>query len=374
MAEGSFRAVARVDLGSLRHNLREARRLAGPGVQIWPAVKADAYGHGLVPVALALQEERVEGFCVATVGEAALLASACPHIPRLVLGALLPGEIAALLETSSETVVCDLAFASDLSRAAASAGKVVDVHLKVDTGMGRLGVRPEQAVETALALDALPGIRLRGIMTHYPCSDEKDLSFSREQTARFARICDDVIRAIGRPLLRHAANSGAILGLPEGRFDAVRPGIMLYGSYPGPGAAPSAQLRPVMTLAARIVFLKDVPAGSTVSYGRTWVAKRPSRIATVSIGYGDGLPRRLSNNGFALVRGMEAPIAGRVCMDMTMLDVTDIPGVRVGEEAVFWGVQRESVLRCDELAWRLGTIPYELTCQVTARVPRVHLR
>lgn len=374
VAEGSFRAVARVDLGSLRHNLREARRLAGPGVQIWPAVKADAYGHGLVPVALALQEEGVEGFCVATVEETALLASACPDTPRLVLGALLPDEIAALLETSSQTVVCDLAFASDLSRAAASAGRVVGVHLKVDTGMGRLGVRPEQAVETALALDALPGIRLQGIMTHYPCSDEEDLSFSREQTARFSRICDDVIGAIGRPLLRHAANSGAILGLPEGRFDAVRPGIMLYGSYPGPGASPSARLRPVMTLAARVVFLKDVPAGSTVSYGRTWVAKRPSRIATVSIGYGDGLPRRLSNNGLALVRGMEAPIAGRVCMDMTMLDVTDIPGVRVGDEAVFWGVQRESVLRCDELAWRLGTIPYELTCQVTARVQRVNLR
>ena len=371
---GPWRAVARVDTGALRHNLREARRLAGPGVQVWPAVKADAYGHGLEEVARVLEEEGVDGFCVATVEEAAELASVCPQTPRLVLGALLPDEIPGVIETLPEVLICDLAFAADLSRAARSAGRTVNVHLKVDTGMGRLGVRPEDAVPAAAALERLPGIRLRGIMTHYPCSDEEDLSFSREQTALFSRICDDVCGAIGRRLLRHAANSGAILGLPEARFDAVRPGIMLYGSYPGPGAARSADLRPVMTLAGRITFLKDVPPGTAVSYGRTWVARRPSRIATAGIGYGDGLPRRLSGNGYALVRGKRAPIAGRVCMDMTMLDVTDIPGVTVGDEAVFWGVQGGSVVRCDELAWRLGTIPYELTCQLTPRVRREHLR
>ncbi len=373
MERARGRAVARVDTAALRHNLREARRLAGPGVGVWPAVKADGYGHGLQIVAKALEEEGVDGFCVATVEEAASLAALCPGTPRLVLGALLPEDIPGLLETGAAAVVCDLAFAEELSRAAVSAGRRVEAHLKVDTGMGRIGVRPEQAVEAALALERLPGIRLQGIMTHYPCSDERDLSFSRRQTALFSSLCEDVRRALGRPLYRHAANSGAILGLPEARFDAVRPGIMLYGSYPGPDAARTADLRPVMTLAARITFLKDVPPGASVSYGRTWVADRLSRIATVSIGYGDGLPRRLSNNGKALVRGMEAPVAGRVCMDMTMLDVTGIPGVCVGDEAVFWGVQGDSVLRCDELAWELGTIPYELTCQVTARVPRAPL-
>lgn len=217
----------------------------------------------------------------------------------------------------------------------------------------------------------MPGLEIAGLMTHFPTSDDADLTFARAQAAVLPGLRDQLSEAVGRPLLLHAANSGAVLGLPEACFDTVRPGIMLYGAFPSPDAARTASLEPVMTLSARIVFIKTVPPGTTVSYGRTWTARRDSRIATVSIGYGDGLPRALSNRGFALVRGAPAPIAGRICMDAAMLDVTDIPDAACGDDAVFWGRQGDAVLRIEDVAAAIDTIPYELTCGVTARVPRV---
>ncbi len=211
-------------------------------------------------------------------------------------------------------------------------------------------------------------------MTHYACADSSDLRGAQRQTEVFAEVCRAAVARTGRPLMRHAANSAALIAMPQSRFDAVRPGIMLYGSYPSEALARAVELRAVMTLSAPVVFLKDVPAGTPISYGHTWTAKRPSRIATVAIGYGDGLPRRLSSGGSALVRGTSAPIAGRVCMDQTMLDVTDVPDVAVGDEAVFWGGQGDAEIRCDGVAWSIGTIPYELTCQVTPRVPRLYVQ
>lgn len=373
MASSAHRAKAVVDLAALQRNFREARRLAGPAVQVWPAVKANAYGHGAREAAESLIAAGADGFCVATPEEAAEIASMASGLPVLILGAFHPEDAQQIVTCGCEAAVVDTRSALQLSSVAGRAGHRVRVHLKVDTGMGRVGVVPGGAVQAAVAVSRMPGLDLAGLMTHFPTSDEPDLSVARTQIETLAGIGEQIRSALGRTLLLHAANSGALLALPEARFNAVRPGIMLYGAFPSPDAARSASLDPVMTLASRIVFLKTVPAGASVSYGRTWTAGRQSTIATVTIGYGDGLPRALSNRGYALVRGRRAPIVGRVCMDATLLDVTDIPGVALGDEAVFWGRQGDVLLHVEEAAVLAGTIPYELTCQVTARVPRVYV-
>lgn len=374
-ASGVFaRARAVIDLEALRHNFKQARRLAGSGVEIWPAVKANAYGHGAVQVTAALAEAGADGFCVATPMEAVEITSSAQGRSVLVLGVICPDEIPSVLECGAEVTIASLDLARRVSAQARAAGRTVHAHLKMDTGMGRIGFRPEEAADAAEAIDRLPGLALRGIMTHYACADSADLSNAQRQTEVFAEVSQAATARAGRPLLRHAANSAALLAMPQSRFDAVRPGIMLYGSCPSETLAGSADLRGVMTLSAPVVFLKDVLPGTPISYGHTWRAERPSRIATVAIGYGDGLPRRLSSAGSAVVRGTAAPIAGRICMDQTMLDVTDVPEVAVGDEAVFWGGQGHAGNRCDGVAWSIGTIPYELTCQVTPRVPRIYVQ
>lgn len=359
-----------MDLGALRRNFAEVRRLVG-GVSIWPAVKANAYGHGAVEVVRALAE--ADGFCVATVAEAEEIATLADGRPVLHLGAFHPEDVAGIVAGGFETAVVDVASASLLSREAGRLGRRARVHLKVDTGMGRVGMPAADVLVAARSISAMRGLEIVGLMTHFPTSDDADLTFARAQAALLPGLRDQLSEALGRPLLLHAANSGAVLGLPEACFDAVRPGIMLYGAFPSPEAARTAHLEPVMTLSARIVFIKTVSPGTTVSYGRTWTARRQSRIATVSIGYGDGLPRALSNTGHALVRGRPSPIVGRVCMDMTMLDVTDIPEAAPGDEAVFWGRRGDAVLSVSDVAAAVDSIPYELTCRVTGRVPRVYV-
>ena len=373
VAGSARRARAIIDLGAARHNLGEIRRLAGPDVKVMPAVKADAYGHGAVPLTRAFAQAGADGFCVATPEEGVEIREAAGGRPVLLLGITPPEDVPAIVESGVQVVAPDVRFAELLSRAAVAAGRTVGVHLKVDTGMGRIGVQADGAVELARMLEALPGLDLVGVMTHFPTSDSEDLTFARQQFGLFKRVCGDVCAAVGRGLLRHCANSGAILQMPEAHLDAVRPGIIVYGCYPSDVRPAGVALQPVMSLAARIVFLKDVPAGFSVSYGRTWRTERPSRIATVSIGYGDGLPRLLSSRGQAIVRGHLAPIAGRVCMDQTMLDVTDVEDVQMGDEVIFWGRGQDAVLPCEDVAALCGTIPYELTCGVAPRVPREYI-
>ncbi len=348
------------------------RGLVGPFCQIWPAVKANAYGHGACPVVRALVGEGADGFCVATPEEAEEIASCAQGRPVLLLGAFLEEDAEAAIASGAQSAVADVLQAKELSRAAVRLHKTVCVHLKIDTGMGRIGVRPESAAEAALAIDRMSGLRLAGLMTHFASADMADLSRAREQLRIFTDSSESIYRALGRKLILHCANSGAVLSLPHSNLSCVRPGIMLYGSFPSPECVRSADLQPVMTLRSRVVFLKDVSQGESVSYGHTWTAARPSRIATVSLGYGDGLPRRLSNRGVALIREQRAPIAGRVCMDQTMLDVTDIGGVELGDEVVFWGVQGGSELRLEEVAKQIEGSPYELMCSVASRVERVY--
>ena len=369
----SARSVARIHLDAIAANFGQVRHQVGASRQIWPAVKANAYGHGANPVVSTLVREGADGFCVATPEEAMEIRDAAGNKRIIVLGALEGRDINLVFESASEVIITDLSFARELSRKSVQRRKKTAVHLKLDTGMGRLGLQPELALQTADQLLKLEGLQLAGVMTHFPFADEPDQSFTREQIHTFSTISQQITHNMAQKPLLHCANSAAILAHPDAWLDAVRPGIIIYGSYPSRHLSASAKLLPAMTLAAKIVLVKEIEPGTTVSYGRTWTATRPSKIATVSIGYGDGLPRILSNNGEALVNGQLAPIAGRICMDLTMLDVTEIKDVSVGDQAVFWGDPETLAPSADEIADRLGTISYEMFCGVASRVPRTYL-
>lgn len=360
---------AEIDLGALRHNLRELRRRAG-GAEVMGIVKADAYGHGLEHVVPVLREEGVGHFAVARVSEGVRLRALGVTEPVLVLSAPLPGELPAYAAHGLEASVTSAAVAE----AVAAFGGGLRVHLEVDTGMHRLGVRPEEAAAVLRRLREAPGLEVAAVWTHFATADEAtaggaEPAFAREQLARFAEV---EAAAAGTPV--HIANSGGLLQVPasvEGRA-FVRPGGLLYGIPPSEAVAARADVRPVMRLVARVLHVQTVAPGETVSYGRTWRAERPTRIATLAAGYGDGLPRQLSNRGEVGLGGRRARIVGRVCMDLMMVEL-GAPGgpgaeVEVGDEAVLLGPGGPSAL---EVAAWAGTIAYAVPCGLTARVPRV---
>ena len=365
--------VAEINLDAIAFNLRRIRELVGPDVKICPAVKADAYGHGAIPVSRTVLDAGAEMLSVAFVEEAVELREAGIQAPILLLGCAFPDQIPEIVEHDITSTVCDLDFARSLSREAQSAGKRAKVHIKVDTGMGRIGMHPRDVLEFALGVSELPGVEIEGIFTHFPCADVDDLSFTRAQIEDFHAI-SEAVRSAGVPVpIRHAANSGAIINLPESYFEMVRPGIMLYGLYEGAFVGRKVELRQAMTLKTRIIFLKEMLPGETVSYGRTFRASRPTMVATLPIGYADGYNRLLSNKAHALVHGKRAPVIGRVCMDQTMLDVTGVPGVSAGDEVVLYGSQGGETIPISEIAALQGTLTYEVACAVGKRVPRVYV-
>jgi alanine racemase len=311
-------------------------------------------------------------FCVADVDEAVALADAGVRANFVVLSATLPEHAPALVAYACEPAVCTLEMAAALGGAAEKYGKLVAVHLKVDTGMGRLGIRPEEVLSFLDRCRDFPALRVRGLMSHFPRADEADKSYSLEQLARFRRVVE-MTRARGIEV-RHMANSAAIFDIPDSHFDAVRPGIAIYGLRPSLAlASPYAgDLKPVLEWKTRITFLKEVSAGVGLSYGHVFHTKRPSVIATVPIGYGDGLQRNLSNKLEVLVRGARCPQIGRITMDMSLIDVTPLRGqVRVGDEVVIIGRQGREEIAADELAAKLGTINYEVVTCISHRVPRL---
>jgi alanine racemase len=372
--------TASIDLAALRHNLLEVRRLAGSR-DVIAVVKADAYGHGAVAVSRALAAEGVTRFGVALVEEARTLRDAGIRGEVLVLGGFTGDQASEIVDLGVTATIFHPAHAAALSDAARRAGRVAPVHAKIDTGMGRLGFPVDEAPDAIASLTRLPGLRLDGVMTHFADADLADPAFAREQMARFDRVMAALhARGIVVPL-RHAANSAAVMavsrdgvvGLEAALYDAVRPGIMLYGCRPGPAVGPAVDLRPVLSLTTCIGLLKRVPSGTPISYGRTFVTRRPSLIAVLPIGYADGYPRALSNVGAVLVRGRRAPVAGRVCMDLTMVDVTEVPGVAEGDEVVVIGVQGDASMSAEDVAAAAGTIAYELLCGIGPRVPRRYL-
>lgn len=363
--------TAYIHLDRLTDNLRLLQALVGK-TAIWPVLKANAYGHDALIVAAHLVRSGCNTFCVADVEEAAALADAGVQATFVVLSATLPQHSEALVAYDCEPVVCTLEMIEALADAAEKARKRLSVHLKVDTGMGRLGIRPEQAVSFLRRCRDFPWLKVRGLMSHFPRADDTDKSYSLEQLARFRQV---VAATAGFGIeIRHMANSAAIFDLADSHFDAVRPGIALYGLPPSATIANRrvSALKPVLEWKSQITFLKEVPSGTGLSYGHAFHSRKTSMIATVPIGYGDGLARNLSNALEVLVRGARCPQVGRITMDMSLIDVTALGAqVEPGDEVVVIGQQGNEQITAEELAAKLGTINYEIVTCISHRVPRV---
>lgn len=377
-----IRAV--IDLEAVGSNVQRLRRLARPEALLMAVVKADGYGHGAAAVARTALAHGAAWLGVARLEEGEALRREGIDAPILVFGPTPLEAAERLVSHALRQSVSSLEAAAAYAAAARRRGGRIILHLKVDTGMGRLGLLPAAlaapgAVDPlgaafrreATAIARLSGAVLEGVFTHFAAADAPDLASARAQLALFEEIIAGLAAEGLHFALRHAANSAALIALPEAHFDLVRPGIALYGLPPSPDVdVARLGLAPAMTLATGIVHLKRVPAGFAVSYGMTYRTAAPTWVATVAAGYADGYRRACSSNGAMLVRGLRAPVIGRVCMDLTMLDVGHIPGVAVGDEAVIFGRQGTAEIAASELARTLGTIPYEIVCGVGARVPR----
>ncbi|MDE2490493.1 MAG: alanine racemase [Elusimicrobia bacterium] len=355
---------AEVDRGALIRNLRRIRARLKPGVKVMFVVKANAYGHGAPECARAAEAARAADWLgVSSVEEGIALRDAGVRLPVLILGSLYPFEsVLAAVAYGLTPIVASLESARRVAEAAERLKRRLDVHVKVDTGMGRIGVRPEAAPELVRRLSASRSVRVQGLYTHLARADE-DAAFTARQLKAFRRVVAELAREGLRPPIVHAANSAGALRFPAARFDLVRPGLAAYGLWPG--------FEPALSLKSKIVFLKTLPKGATVSYGGAWRARRVSRVATLPIGYGDGYPRALSNRARVVVGGRRCPVVGRVTMDQTMVDVTGVPSARVGDDATLIGRQGRAEVPASELARLCGTIPYETVTALSPRVPRV---
>jgi alanine racemase len=370
-----------VDLDTLDRNLDAIRRDIGAEREILLVIKADGYGHGAVEVARAAAAQGVRQVGVATLHEGIQLRVAGITVDIWVLSPLLESEIALALAHGLEPTLPSLDFARALSGAAQAAGRPVRVHVEVDTGMGRTGIDATEAVDFLTAVAALPGLRVGSVYTHFPDADADELSFARQQVARFHEVLSALDALDLTPPLVHAANSAGTLRLPEGRFTLVRPGLAAYGVAPPHAKETPAgrELRPVMSFRARLVQVRRVRAGRPISYGRTFVTARDSVIGVVPVGYGHGYSWLCSNRGAMLVGGARAPIVGRVTMDLTMLDLTDIAAAgprppQPGDPVVLFGSRNGAAIPIEELAGWSETLPYEVLCTIGKRVTRVYLR
>ena len=397
-------AWVEVDLSAIRANVDAIARFIGPRTGVLGVVKADGYGHGLVPVARAVLAGGARMLAVAIPEEVAQLRAAGLDTPVLIMGCSLPDQAGQIIDLQASAVVSYPAAAQALADAARARGTHARVHVKVNTGMGRVGVRWDEAVAFIRTVAAMPGIEVEGIMTHFATADYEDQTSARTQLARFSDVLEGAAVYGVRPRYRHCANSAALTFLPESLFDLVRPGLVIYGIPPVPLAAdippetgyaglhtPTKRvdyarerteatrdryvpfaLRPALSLKARVVQVNALPAGDAVGYGLTYRTARASRFALLPLGYADGLARALSNRGWALLHGQRARIAGRVSMDQTILDITDIPEVAVNDVAVLIGRQGDLAISAWEVGLAMGSIAYEALVNLGARLPRVY--
>ena len=371
----AYRCWAEVDLGALRNNLVWIRHRVGPDVKIMTVVKADAYGHGLRQIAALLMQSGTDVFGVANLGEARAIRSVGRGWPILMLGACLPDEVAAAVRDDVMVSVSSLEEARGFSKTAVKLGRTARLHIKVDTGMGRLGVSPVQAVALLRGAVALPGIRVEGLYTHY-AAVEDDAGYSQIQRTAFERLLTELkSRDISIPLI-HANNSGALLHEPDTLFNLIRPGLLVYG-IPPVGARCSTsdlrrQVRAALSFRCRVSFVKEIRRGTRLSYGGSFVAPRRMRVATLTAGYGDGYLRAGSNRAAVLIHSQRCAVVGRITMDQTIVDVSRLRGVQVGEEAVLIGRQGRDEIAAGELAGWCGTIPWEVLTSISYRVPRVY--
>jgi alanine racemase len=369
--------IAEIDLAALRHNFSVIRRTVPSSCGILAVVKADAYGHGFMDIATELEQLGVTAFGVAFLAEGIQLRKSGIDRPILILGGVYPGQEKKCVGFNLSTVVFSLEQARRLDATAAGLYRKAKIHVKIDTGMGRLGIHHEEAAAFFRELGGLPHIELEGIISHFASADELDesgLDFTRRQADAFAEVVEVARREGFSPSYIHIANSAAAFSQDLPFCNMVRPGIALYGSLPSTDFKGKIDLRPVMRLKSEVAMLKWVEPGTSISYARRYVAGGRRLIASVPVGYADGYSRALTNKGEVLVRGQRARVTGTVCMDWIMVDVTEIEGVAVGDEVTLLGCDRAGdCIRAEELAERAGTIPYEIFCGISKRVPRIYL-
>ena len=363
---------ATVNLAALAHNLSRIKRYLSPGCEVMAVVKANAYGHGALETAQALTCQGIGRFAVASLDEGIALRQAGLSASIVVLGALFEKQVSDLVAHRLTPVVSDGRILPSLAKAACTHPTPYPIHLKVETGMGRLGFSPEELLSLLDNPILRSPLQVEGMMTHLADADGKDSTFTERQLGAFRAVLEQIReRGVTLPLV-HTANSAAIVRFPDAHYSLVRPGIMLYGYHTLPATVPTPDLRPVLSLRTTIVQLRTIPRGGTVSYNGTFVATRLTRIAVLPIGYADGYSRRLSHRGSVLIQGRRAPIVGLVCMDMIMVDVTDLASVQVGEIVTLIGQQGQESIWADEVADWIGTIPYEVLCGIGPRVPRLY--
>ncbi|MCX5696278.1 MAG: alanine racemase [Candidatus Omnitrophica bacterium] len=358
---------AQIDLNNLEHNFLEIKKRLAPGTKILVTVKADAYGHGLIPVSKRLVACKVDFLGVASIDEGITLRKAGIKVPILILGLILKDDILPLFEYNLSTSVCDVGLSRALNKKAALKRKKLNVHIKVDTGMGRIGVSHYDAHKLVKNIHNLKHLRIEGLFTHFAFAD-----LNREFTFHQIDLFNKLIRKLSKdniniPLV-HAANSIGLLDYKYSHFNMVRPGLIIYGLHPKEEL--KINLKPVLSLKTKVIFVKKVPAGSGISYGHDYITSRATKIATLPIGYGDGYPRNLSNKAPVLIRGKRFKICGRICMDQIMVDVGNAP-VKVGDEVVLIGSQGKNKITVEELAELSNTIPYEIVCGLGSRIPRI---
>lgn len=375
------RTWAEVSLDNLEHNYRAIKNHIPEGCRFLGVMKADAYGHGAVPLSHALCELGAEYLAVSNLEEAIQLRRGGVRAPMLILG-YTPASFAdtmVFMDITQE--VHSLEYAKELDTALAGTNYILNVHLKLDTGMTRIGFFAydhERTLPELLEVCGLPHLHVEGVFTHFCVADSKapeDEAFTRTQYARFTAMLDALAAHCIRPELRHCASSGATILYPELALDMVRPGIATYGHAPSEDAEGILDLRPLMTVRTTVAQLREIPAGTSISYGRTYTAERDMRVAVLPIGYADGLLRGLSGKVSFRIRGRMARSVGRICMDMCMVDVSEIPGIRVGDEAALFGYDTDgTLLPCERIAQQAGTISYEILCGISKRIPRIYMQ
>ena len=365
---------AEIDLDALVHNFKEIRKKVGPDVGVMAIVKAQGYGHGMVQVSRVLEKEGINYFGVTSPSEAFLLRKEGIKSPILILGPTMLDQAKEIISKNITQTICTKEMALVLQGECKKLKKRFKVHIEVDTGMGRTGVPYQRALKLIKKVVKIPELEVEGIFTHFSTADEEDKSFTKEQIKRFKGVLEKLEgEGIDIPV-RHAANSAGVLSFPESYFNMVRPGLALYGIYPSEYVSRSLDLHPVMSLKSKVIYLKKVKKGATISYGKTYVTNKNTTIAILPIGYEDGYNRLLSNKGEVIIRGQRVRIAGRVCMDQTIIDVGEVSDVKVGDEVVLIGKQGQERVSVEEIAKRVNTVPHEVVCRIAGRVPRIYLK
>ncbi len=363
--------VAEISLSAVAHNFHAVKTII-QNRPVIAVVKADAYGHGAIEVSKRLLKEGASYLAVAFVGEAVVLRNAGVRSPIIVL--FDKGDVRDFFDLQLIPVIYNIDTAHALSQEAIKRKTAVKVHVKIDTGMGRLGLHGRRIMSDLSKITEMPGVVIEGLLSHFSEADLMDRTYANRQLEKFHRIRETLEKKIKRKILSHMANSAAVISYKDACLDAFRPGIMLYGYNPiGNPESSFVNLIPVMSVKTKILSLRNLPAGAPVSYGRTFITKRKSKIGVIPIGYADGYNRLFSNNADVLVRGKRVPVAGRVCMDLTMIDVTDVRGVREDDEVVIIGTQGKETINALELAKRSNTIPYEILTSLGSRAQRVYV-